>query len=137
MKKVLLSGMLAGFVMLLVCIGLSSIIMKFYPTLANQYYNESLFRSMKDPITALFYFHPFVLAIILAFIWDKSKNLFEAKRFLSRGVQFGLVYFVVVIPGLLISYATSPYSLEMVLSWTVSVLLGALAAGVSFEIVNS
>lgn len=137
MKKLVLSGLLAGFVMLLVCIGLSSFVMKFCPTLMSQYNNTSLYRSMKDPIAMLFIFHPFALAMILAFIWDKTKKIFTAKSFLSRGIQFGIVYFITVIPGLFISYVTSPYSIEMVFSWTISVLLGALAAGVCFEKVNS
>ena len=99
MKKVLLSGLLAGFAMLLVCMGLSSLVMKCCPTLISEYDNTSLYRSMKDPITMLFSLHPFILAMILAFVWDKSKSLFTAKRFLSKGMQFGLIYFVIVIPA--------------------------------------
>ena len=137
MKKVLLSGLLAGFAMLLVCMGLSSLVMKCCPTLISEYDNTSLYRSMKDPITMLFSLHPFILAMILAFVWDKSKSLFTAKRFLSKGMQFGLIYFVIVIPGLFISYITSPYSIEMVLSWAISVLLGALVAGICFEKINA
>lgn len=137
MKKVLLSGLLTGFAMLLVCIGLSSLVMNFCPTLMGEYNNTSLYRSMKDPITMLFSVHPFILAMILAFVWDKSKSLFMAKIFLPRGIQFGLVYFVIVIPGLFISYITSPYSIEMVLSWAISVLFGALVAGICFEKINA
>ncbi len=137
MKKVLLSGLLAGFVILLVNIGLCSLQMKFCPTLVSQYDNTNLYRSMKDPITTLFFVHPFLLAMILAFVWDKSKSLFTAKRFLSRGIQFGFVYFIIVIPGLFISYITSPYSIEMVISWAISVLLGALVAGICFEKANA
>lgn len=137
MKKVLLSGLLAGFAMLLVSIGLCSFLMKFCPALVSQYDNTSLYRSMEDPITMLFYIHPFIVAMILAFLWDKAKILFAAKRFLSRGIQFGLIYFVVVIPGLFISYITSPYSIEMIFSWAVSVLLGALVAGLILEKANS
>jgi hypothetical protein len=137
MKKVLLSGLLAGFAMLLVCMGLSSLVMKCCPTLISEYDNTSLYRSMKDPITMLFSLHPFILAMILAFVWDKSKSLFTAKRFLSKGMQFGLIYFVIVIPGLFISYVTSPYSIEMIFSWAISVLLGALVAGMIFEKVNA
>ena len=92
MKKVLLSGLLAGFAMLLVCMGLSSLVMKCCPTLISEYDNTSLYRSMKDPITMLFSLHPFILAMILAFVWDKSKSLFTAKRFLSKGMQFGLIH---------------------------------------------
>ena len=117
--------------------GLSSLVMKFCPTLMSEYDNVSLYRSMKDPITMLFSLHPFILAMILAFVWDKSKSLFTAKRFLSRGIQFGLIYFSIVIPGLFISYVTSPYSIGMIFSWTISVLLEALVAGMIFEKVNA
>lgn len=137
MKKNVLSGLLAGFVMLLIWFGFSYVLMWVFPDLVSQYDNTNLYRSMKDPISGLFVFHPFVLALILAFVWDKSKTLFSARKFFTRGVQFGLVYFVIVLPGILMSYITSPYSAEIVLSWVVSVLISALTAGIVFEKINA
>lgn len=123
--------------MLVVCIGFNFTMMKLFPTIMSQYNNTSLYRSMDDPISMLFVIHPFLVGLILAFIWDKTKSLFTAKKFLSRGVQFGLIYFLTVIPGLFISYVTSPYSVEITFSWLISVLLIALTAGVVLENANN
>lgn len=136
MKKRILSGILAGFFMMIAMILFNIVLGKTLPSLMNQYNNTNLYRSMKDPISMLFIFYPFILGMILAWIWDKAKILLKGKRFLSKGIQFGLVYFIVVIPGLFISYITSPYSISIVISWAASVFLLAIVAGITYEKIN-
>lgn len=136
MKKTILSGFLAGIVMLIACILFSTALMYFFPNLMKQYDNIQLYRSMKDPVSMLFSLHPLIVGMILAFIWDKTKSLFTTKKFLSKGVQFALVYYIVILPGLFISYVTSPYSIAIVMTWAVNVLILALLAGLVYEKVN-
>lgn len=137
MKKIVFSGLLAGFIMLVLNILFNFATMKFCPSIIAQYNNPELYRSMKDPITMLFFVHPFLVGMVLAFVWDKTKVLFTAKKFLCRGSQFGLMYMLVVLPGLFISYVSSPYTIEVVASWGVNVLITSVAAGILFEKVNA
>lgn len=136
MKKIILSAFLAGFVMFVASLIMGYGIVLLFPSIGVEYQNTALYRQMSDPISSLFLLHPFLVGIILAFVWNKTKSLFETKKFMSRGVQFGLMYFVIVIPGLLISYACSPYSLLMVATWTVSVMINSILSGLVFEKIN-
>lgn len=129
MKKVILSGLVAGAAMLVVGLGVGYLLMLVFPGLQAEYENTSLFRSWEDPIMSLYFAYPFVTGLILAWVWNKVKKVFAGKAWAKRGLSFGFAYWVVTIPGMLISYASFPLSLLMVVSWTISGLLQALCAG--------
>ncbi|MDP3941675.1 MAG: hypothetical protein Q8Q49_05195 [bacterium] len=131
MKKVLLQGILAG------CAGLaSSLVMGYvmngmFPGLVFEYDNPSLFRPWSDPLMSLYFLHPFVLGIILAFVFSKTKKLFVKAGFVQTGLRFGgLFWFLTSIPGMLISYSTFPVSLIMIVSWSMSSLAMILASAI-------
>ncbi len=136
MKKIIMSGLLAGIAMLIIGLAAGYGMMAVFPRLTAEYANTALFRPWDDPLMSLYFLHPFVLGFILAWVWSVVKGVIGGATPTARGVRFGLAYCVVVIPGLLISYASFPLSLLMVVSWAVGVLLQALAAGLVFAWVN-
>jgi hypothetical protein len=78
----------------------------------------------------MFFAYPFVLGIILAFVWDKVKKSVAGKTTTSRGLNFGLIYFMATtIPGMFITYSSFQVSLMLVMSWTLSGFIEAVVAG--------
>ena len=70
------------------------------------------------------------LGIILALLWDKTKNLFKDKSIFQRGLRFGVAYWLIAtLPGMFMSYSSFQVSLVMVLSWSISGLIQAIIAG--------
>ena len=136
MKKILLPGLIAGLAMLIVGIIVSQIFSAIFPSVMPEYQNTNLFRAWSDPIMNLYWLHPFVVGLILAWIWNMTKSLISESNVCKRGCTFGLIYWVVTIPGMLISYASFPISLLMIASWTVSVLAQALTAGYVLAVMN-
>jgi len=136
MKKIILSGLLAGVVMLVVGMVVGILFGAVFPALKAEYENTSLFRPWSDPIMSIFFVAPFILGIILAWIWTKTKGLFHAEKNWKKGLNFGLVYWVVTIPGMIISYSSFPISLLVVLSWSITILVQALCAGLIYAKLN-
>jgi hypothetical protein len=75
---------------------------------------------------------PFILGIILAWIFSITKGLFKDKNAWKKGIYFGLCYWVITIPGMVMSYSSFPISLLMVMTWNVSILIQALVAGLIY-----
>jgi hypothetical protein len=136
MKKIILSGLLAGVAMLAVGFGLGYAMMFIFPSLGAEYANTALFRPWSDPIMSLYFAHPFVLGFILAWVWNKVKGVIGGAGWSGKGTRFGLAYWLVTIPGMVISYASFPLSLLMVVSWSISILAQALAAGLILSAAN-
>ena len=125
MKKIFFPGIVAGLLMSIVGMVISILMSKAMPTLMAEYKNINIFRPWEDPLMQLFYAHPFVLGLALAYVWDKVKGSLTG----NRVVGFALgVFLVATIPGVLISYASFQLSLAIVLSWTVMGLVNALVA---------
>lgn len=135
MKKVLLPGLVAGIVTLILGMAVSYLFMLF-PVITADYNNVNIMRPWKDPLMSLFFLYPFVLCIILAWIWDKSKTLLNG-AWASRALKFGFaIWMISVIPGMLMSYACFQLSLLTIISWTVEGLAQAVAAGMVFAKMN-
>lgn len=129
MKKVVVPGLAAGAGMFLASMLMGIILGQVFPSTMKEYDNFFIFRPWKDPLMQLFYVHPFVVGLILAWIWEKIKKIVKGKG-VAKGVNFGLTYFLIVVPGMLLSYSTFKISLLMVTTWTISVLFQALVAGI-------
>ena len=137
MKKILLSGLVAGFVMLIVSMIISALFGIVFPSLQTEYSNPNLFRSWSDPLMSLYFVYPFVLGLILAWVWDKTKGLFKEKIFWKNAVNFAFGYWLVAsVPGMLITYSSFPLSLIIVLSWTVGGLVQAVCAALVYSKMN-
>lgn len=127
MKKLVISTLAAGVVMLVVSLIAGYILSVIFPSLAKEYTNPSLFRPWSDPIMSLFYLYPFILAAVLVILWDKTKKLVSGKTPTEKAVRFGLMYWLFTnTTGMFISYSTFPVSLTMVVSWSLSSLITIL-----------
>ncbi|MBU0502363.1 MAG: hypothetical protein ABIH69_05720 [bacterium] len=133
MKKVILPGLVAGFLMSVVGMAVSMLMGKAIPTLMAEYKNVAMFRPWEDPLMMLFFAHPFVLGLALAYVWDKIKGSLSGNKAVS--FAFG-VFLVATIPGMFITYCSFQVSLAMTLSWTVTGLVNALVAGLVLSKMN-
>ncbi len=130
MNKILVQGLITGVAMLLVSLVFSFSAGFIFPSLTAEYVNEAIFRPWSDPLMQMFFAYPFVLGIILAFVWDKVKNSVAGKTITSRGLNFGLIYFMATtMPGMFITYSSFQVSLVLVMSWTLSGFIEAVVAG--------
>jgi len=133
MKKVVFSGLVAGSLMLGVSLLLSLIISAIFPDSMAEYSNAAIFRQMDDPLMYYFFLHPFVMGIILSFIWLKVRGLINGER-MTKGLAYGFyVWLFFGVPGMLISISTFQVSPFLVGTWTVSILAQYLAAGVAIS----
>lgn len=130
MKKIFTTGLIAGFSMLIVSILMSFIFNQMFPALSQEYSNTNIMRPFGDPIMSLFYLQPFFLAIILSFVWSKTKSCVTGNNFVTKGLVFAAFYILITLPGMLITWATFKISFLMVATWTVSVALQAMALGI-------
>ena len=134
MKKVLLSGLIAGAILFVVSYGGLFLAIKFFPNLFVSY-NNPLFNSDGSRDT-LFYLHAFIISFALSWFWERFKGLFHGP-FLVRGLEFGFVYSVVaLLPVMWITFSSLDISLVMVLSWFLYGLFQALLAGLVFAKIN-
>lgn len=133
MKRIVLTGLLAGLVMLAINMVVGFIFNLIFPSLLIEYANPYLFIPWSHLRMQLFFLHPFILGIILAYAWSYVKKLFPGKKAWKRGVRFGLAYWIICnLPGMFISYTSFPISLTMLFTWTVSCLIQVIVAGVIY-----
>jgi len=134
MKKIIISGLTAGVILLILSIlGLYATIW-FFPTVAAQYYNPSF--DNQSGRYMLYYAHPFVIGLALAWFWDRFKGALKGS-FLTRGIEFGLIYALVAIfPSMWLTYSALSVSLPMVATWLTFGLLQGLIAGLVFGKAN-
>ena len=132
MNNFIIVGLLAGVAMFIVSLAFGPVFNVVFPTLNAEYQNAALFRPWSDPLMTLFFAYPFIQGIMLAWVWSKVKILFEKGKDWEKGVKFGLIYWVLSLVGMFITYTTFPVSLAMVLSWTLSMLVSLTVAGVIF-----
>ncbi len=132
MKKVVIFGLVAGALMLAVSIVLGLILSAIFPEAMAEYSNTEIFRQWDDPLMYYFILHPFVMGIILSFIWPKVRGLIGGEG-LKKGLVYGFyVWLFFGVPGMLMTISTFQVSAFLVGTWTVSVLAQDLAAGVLF-----
>jgi hypothetical protein len=134
MKKIILSGLLAGVVLLIFSILGLYLTIWFFPGLAAQYYDPA-FDSGPDKYL-LYYVHPFVIALALSWFWDRFKTVLKGS-FLTRGIEFGVIYaLIAIVPALWLTYSAMSVSLAIVGTWLLFGLFQGLIAGLVFEKLN-
>ncbi len=115
-----------------VSIVLSLIISAIFPDAMVEYSNSEIFRQWDDPLMYYLILHPFVMGIILSFIWLKVRRLIDEEG-LKKGLVYGFyVWLFFGVPGMLMSISTFQISAFLVGTWTASILAQDLAAGVLF-----
>jgi hypothetical protein len=107
-----------------------------FPSLILEYGNFRLFRPWSDPLMLLYFIAPLLLGFILSFVWNKSKHLFKEKKLLKRGFNFGIIYWIITIPGMVITYSSFKISLLMAVSWSASIFIQAVCAGIILAKMN-
>jgi len=134
MKKILISGLIAGCILFVVSYGGLYLAVKFFPSLFIEY-NNPLFNS-NGSRDILFYLHAFIISFALSWFWDRFKPLFQGK-FILRGLEFGLVYSVVaLLPVMWISFSALDITVTTVASWFLYGLMQAIVAGIVFARIN-
>lgn len=133
MKKTLITGIIAGAAMLVLGLAIGQVFAKLAPSLKTEYENPNLFRPWTDPLMSLYFVQPFVLGILLAWVWNMTKGVIKGDTVLQKGFYFGLVYWALSFPGMIMSYSSFPLSLIIVISWSVTGLFQSICAGVLFS----
>lgn len=119
-------GLFTGVVLLIVGMGLNWLVGMISPSLMNEYQNTAIFRPWDDPLMTAYLGYPFILGVVLAYLWDKLK--------MNNALEFAKLYFVIAtIPGMFISYTSFQISQLMVLTWTLVGFLQAYVAGFMFK----
>jgi hypothetical protein len=122
-KPGLMVGLVMLVVMLLVSYGFSFI----FPQILQEY-STQMYRSYEEPIMMLFFLYPFILGIIISWIWMKTSIIMKGDD-LTKAVNFTLVYILVAqIPGMFVTYTTMNVSLLMIMSWMLGNTLQVLFA---------
>jgi hypothetical protein len=134
MKKVLITGLIAGIILFILSYGGLFLTIRFFPELFILY-NNPLFNS-DGSRDVLFYLHAFIISFALSWFWDRFKGLFSGP-FILRGLEFGLVYaLVALLPVMWITFSSMDITLIMVVSWFLYGLFQAVLAGILFARIN-
>lgn len=134
MKKILLSGFIAGTVLFIFSYGGLYLAVKYLPQLFLEY-NNPLFNS-DGSRDVLFYLHAFIISFSLSWFWDRFKGLVQGS-FIIRGLEFGLIYsLVALLPVMWITFSSLDITVFMVLSWFLYGLIQAVIAGLVFAKIN-
>jgi hypothetical protein len=130
MKRIIITGLVAGLAMLAVEFLVGMLVNAALPSTASEYENTNLFRPWSDPIMSLFFLYPFFLGIALAWVWEKTKGIIGEGTIWVRGSRFARSFWIVsILPGILMTYSTFPVSLTISLTWLLSSLVQLLCAG--------
>jgi hypothetical protein len=127
-KKVIVSGTAAGFVALVI-----SMVLSFAFQALFDYDIMSLpgMRSVNDPVSILFFLHPFVLALAMAALYDCTKKAF-AGTVLRKGLTLGLLTWMVYgIPSAFIVFSSMTYPLGFTMNSVFGTLACTIGAGIT------
>jgi len=134
MKKILITGLIAGCILFVLSYGGLFLGVRFFPGLFAAY-NNPLFNS-DGSRDVLFYLHAFIISFALSWFWDRFKVLFKG-TLIMRGLEFGLVYSIIaLLPVMWISFSSLDITVVMVLSWFLYGLAQAIIAGLVFAKIN-
>lgn len=130
MKKILLKGIIAGFVLLVISYAALFGLIRLFPSLAEQYYDPMF--NFDDSKVWLYFAHPFVLSFALAIFWSRFKSLFHGPSW-WRGIELGLIYgLIATLPSMWMIFSAMNVSLSLVLSWLVYGVFQAAVVGILF-----
>ena len=125
--KFLMSGVAAGVVILVLSQAMQLIVASIMPynvlTLAGM-------RSVNDPIMILFFLHPFVLGLAMAYAYQHIVGSLKGNE-VSKGTSFGaLMWLVVSVPSAFLVWSSMNYPIGFTVSSIIGGLLYMLAAGI-------
>ena len=124
---------LTGVVLLVIFLRLNYFLQRLLPELRNEYENSCSIRSSSDSKMCLLLMHPFALSITMAFIWGKTKGIIEHKMGNAKGLLFGVLFWTISLPLLLLSYTLLPFTLTMFIAMAFIGLIQMTTAGFIFS----
>lgn len=136
MKKIIVPALIAMVAVFIVSVLIGYLFNFLVPSLKLEYENTSIFRPMNDPIMMIYFVFPLIFSLVLAWIWDKTKNLLQGS-YLSNSLKFSFAFWLVAsLPGMIMSLSSFKISIIMVLSWTISTFCQAFVAALVFGKMN-
>jgi hypothetical protein len=134
MKKIMLSGIVAGIVLLALSVLGLYVTIWLFPSIAEQYFGPA-FNTQSNRVM-IYYIHPFIISLALAWFWSRYKGVLTGS-FITRGIEFGLIYaFIAIFPMMWLLYSAINVSLEMLVTWFVLGILQGIVSGLIFEKMN-
>ena len=90
-------------------------------------------RSFDDPIMALYFLYPFVLALTAGIVFDIVKDSIKGESSCHRGVVFGTILFLLlVIPEFILLYSSMDYPTGFYISAVLSGIIGYPLMGIAY-----
>lgn len=133
-KKVILSVLISGIILLLLSVALFYASARFFPAVTQEYLS-SVFRTA-GKTDWMYYGHPFVVSIALKWFWERYKAICKGSLIL-RALEVALVYGIVaLVPVLWLTFSAIDVSLSMVVTWLIYGLVQAFTAGLIFAKLN-
>ena len=133
-RKIILSGLVAGAVLLILSVLGLYITIWLLPNIASQYFDPAF--DTQSSRVMIYYLHPFVIGMALAWFWSRFKSSLTGSL-LARGIEFGVIYVLIAtLPMMWLIYSAMSISLEMVATWFVLGILQGIVAGLIFEKMN-
>ena len=137
MKKIVVSGLVAGLLMFLAMLATGLAFSTAFPGTSAEYQNTAIFRSWNDPLMYYMFLHPFLMGLLLSLVWSRTGNLIKESSPPKKGAIFGLIIWAVFgVPGMLISLSSFHISALLVGSWTLGLLVQDVVAGVVFAFMD-
>ena len=134
MKKIIVSGLIAGVVLLIFSVAGLYLTIWFFPNLALQYYDPAF--NNEGHRYLIYFIHPFIISQGLSWFWDRFKEKLTGS-YIALGIEFGLVYVIIaIIPMMCLIYSALSISTTMVATWLVFGLLQGTISGLLFEKIN-
>ncbi|BDX37258.1 hypothetical protein CYCD_06130 [Tenuifilaceae bacterium CYCD] len=119
MKKYILTSLLAAIAGFIANMTIGFLIIFIVPSLEAEYNNTVIFRPWEDPLMSLYYLHPFYIAFILAWVWNKTKTLISGNIWRQAFVFTGFYFLLATFPGLMLSISSFKISFVMTFSWAI------------------
>jgi uncharacterized membrane protein len=127
-KTIVISGIVAGIVILVLSMIVSTATQALFDynvlTLAGM-------RSVNDPVSMLFFLHPFVVGLAMAILYDFTKKSFTGTA-TTKGIVLGLLGWTVYgIPSAFIVFSSMDYPIGFTVNSVIGSLLYMLGAGIT------
>jgi uncharacterized membrane protein len=127
-KTIVVSGIAAGIVVLVLSMAVSTATQALFD------YNVMTLvgmRSVNDPISMLFFLHPFVVGLAMAILYDFTKKSFTGTA-IRKGIVLGLLGWVVYgIPSAFIVFSSMDYPIGFTVNSVIGSLVYMLGAGIT------
>jgi len=134
MKKVVISFIVAGLILLAFSYGILYLSVLLFPGLSQEYYSP-VFATGKTR-NALYFAHPFILAIAIKYFWQRFKSMLKG-HFIVRGLEVGFIYaLIATLPSMWIIFSSMKVSPAMAISWLVYGTLQAMITGIVYAKLN-